>query len=130
MPSLGVGHTNARNNFCLVDDLLEQFRPLVDRLVWKNRDKWSEEITPEARDELAGMMSRSIQTANGETNLFRTMSLVVHSLVCVFEAAADGIYLPREIAFVTSPRLPGMESPMPDCAGIAMKYEQCGLRSK
>jgi len=110
VPSLGVGHINARNNFCLVDDLVEPFRPLVDRLVWKNRDEWSGEITPEARAELAGMMARSIQTTNGETDLFRTMSLVVYSLVNVFEAAADGIDLPREIAFVTSPLLPGMES--------------------
>ena len=110
VPSLGVGHINARNNFCLVDDLVEPFRPLVDRLVWKNRDEWAGEITPEARAELAGMMARSIQTANGETDLFRAMSLVVHSLVNVFETDAGGIDLPRKIAFVTSPRLPGMES--------------------
>ena len=74
-----------------------------------NCEKWSEEITPQTRAELAEMMALFIQTADGEINLFRTMSLVVHSLVNVFEAAADGIDLPREIVFVTSPRLPRME---------------------
>jgi len=32
-PSLGVHHTNKYNAFCLADDLLEPFRPLVDRRV-------------------------------------------------------------------------------------------------
>jgi CRISPR-associated protein Cas1 len=58
VPSLGVGHINARNNFCLVDDLVEPFRPLVDRLEWKIRHEWAGEITPEASAELAGMMAR------------------------------------------------------------------------
>jgi len=109
-PSIGVGHINARNNFCLVDDLMEPFRPLVDRLVWDNRGDWSEEITLQARAELAGMMSRSVQTENGETDLFRAMALVVNSLVNVFEGKAAKLYLPREIAFVTMPHLPGLQS--------------------
>jgi CRISPR-associated protein Cas1 len=34
-PSLGLHHKNKRNSMCLVDDLIEPFRPLVDILVFK-----------------------------------------------------------------------------------------------
>jgi CRISPR-associated protein Cas1 len=109
-PSLGVGHLNARNNFCLADDLLEPFRPLVDRLVLENREAWKGDITPEARSELAGMMARTILTDDGETDLYRAMTLVVNSLADLFEKKAKKLYLPKEIAFITTPRLPGMEA--------------------
>lgn len=109
VPSLGVGHVNARNNFCLADDLLEPFRPLADRLVWDNRDEWAGELTPDARAELAGMMTRTMITQDGETDLYRAMTLVVSSLVNVFEGETKKLNLPKEIAFVAMSRLPGME---------------------
>lgn len=109
VPSLGIGHVNARNNFCLADDLLEPFRPLVDRMVRENSEAWSDEITPDARIELAGMMARLIWTDDGETDLYRAMTLVVNSLVGLFEGKAKRLSMPREIAFLTMPNLPGME---------------------
>jgi len=35
MPSLGLHHDNAANGFNLADDLVEPFRPFVDRAVWQ-----------------------------------------------------------------------------------------------
>lgn len=32
-PSLGLHHKNQKNNYCLVDDLMEPFRPIVDIMV-------------------------------------------------------------------------------------------------
>jgi len=113
VPSLGIGHVNARNNFCLVDDLMEPFRPLVDRLVRENREAWRGEITPEARGELAGMMARTIMTDDGETDLYRAMTLVANGLVNLFEGTAEKLYLPKEIAFVTMSCLPGLEARHP-----------------
>jgi CRISPR-associated protein Cas1 len=109
VPSLGIGHVNARNNFCLVDDLLEPFRPLVDRLIWENRQEWGGDITLEARIELAGMMARTLMTEDGETDLYRAMTLTVNSLVNLFEGKARKLSLPKEIAFMKAPRLPGLE---------------------
>lgn len=110
IPSLGVGHINARNNFCLADDLLEPFRPLVDRLVRQRREEWVGKLTPPGRAELAGMMARTVMTEDGETDLYRAMTIVVNSLVNVFEGERQALYLPKEIAFVDTSRLPGMES--------------------
>jgi len=110
VPSLGVGHINARNNFCLVDDLMEPFRPLVDRLVKENSSEWSDCITPDARGVLAGMMACTVMTDDGETDLYRAMTLVVNSLVNLFERGDGKLYLPSEISFVNTPLLPGIVS--------------------
>jgi CRISP-associated protein Cas1 len=110
IPALGVGHTNARNNFCLADDIVEPFRPLVDRLTWRHREIWEGEITPEARACLSGMMAGEITTDDGDTDLYRAITLVVNSLVRNFEGTDDTLYLPSEIAFVTQPPLPGLEA--------------------
>jgi hypothetical protein len=53
------------------------------------------------------------QTDDGDTDLFRVMTLAVNSLVALFEGKAKQLYLPREIAFVKMPRLPGMEARNP-----------------
>jgi len=98
-PSLGVGHINSRNNFCLVDDLLEPFRPLVDRVVWQNRNSWSEDISKESKEILAGLMQRTLILASGETDLFRAMVLVVNSLISVFENSEKKLELPLKIEF-------------------------------
>lgn len=34
LPSIGIHHKNKKNNYCLVDDLMEPFRPLVDIMVY------------------------------------------------------------------------------------------------
>lgn len=34
-PSLGVWHRNRSNAYCLADDLIEPFRPIVDAVVWR-----------------------------------------------------------------------------------------------
>jgi CRISPR-associated protein Cas1 len=43
-PSLGIHHHNRYNPFCLADDLMEPFRPVVDRAVAKLKDDWGENV--------------------------------------------------------------------------------------
>ncbi len=40
LPSLGIFHRNQYNSYCLADDIMEPYRPYVDRLVWQ---LWQEE---------------------------------------------------------------------------------------
>lgn len=49
-PSFGVEHHNYLNAYCLVDDLIEPFRPIIDILVYKifmGQDDFSKDLTPE-----------------------------------------------------------------------------------
>ena len=51
-PALGVFHHNQYNAFCLADDLIEPFRPLVDSCVWGIAQKIKEPvITKEVKND-------------------------------------------------------------------------------
>jgi len=43
-PSLGVGHDNSENAFCLVDDFIEPYRPVVDQIVYRLYFELEEEV--------------------------------------------------------------------------------------
>ena len=45
-PALGIGHTSRSNNFALADDMLEPFRPFVDRRVYDLVEAGVCELTP------------------------------------------------------------------------------------
>ena len=52
-PALGVFHCNKLNNFCLADDVMEPFRPIVDKIVYDNHTQWVGALIPEAKRQLA-----------------------------------------------------------------------------
>jgi CRISPR-associated protein Cas1 len=52
---LGIHHRNKYNAWCLADDMMEPFRPFVDKLVlevWQGLDEVPEELTPELKKKL------------------------------------------------------------------------------
>jgi CRISPR-associated protein Cas1 len=57
-PSLGVQHHNQYNPFCLADDLMEPYRPLVDRVVFGivERDGPQVEMSKSIRGELVSAL--------------------------------------------------------------------------
>ena len=54
LPTLGIHHRNKYNAYCLADDVMEPYRPYVDRLVMEIFDKYpdSSELTKELKAEL------------------------------------------------------------------------------
>lgn len=54
LPTLGIHHHNRYNAYCLADDIMEPYRPFVDKLVVEMTDKGgdSQEITKEAKIQL------------------------------------------------------------------------------
>lgn len=67
-PSLAVKHKNQLNPLCLVDDLMEPFRPLVDAAVYQifqeNQLSEKETLTPRYKKMLAGILDTDLKTAN------------------------------------------------------------------
>lgn len=53
-PSLGIFHCNMENPFCLVDDLMEPFRPFVDEIAYVYRDR--EELDTEIKRALVPVL--------------------------------------------------------------------------
>ncbi len=95
-PSLGVHHHNRYDAFCLADDLMEPFRPLVDRVVARFRDERGLN-PPLDRDAkrvlLGGLLGRF--TAEGESRtLFDWVSRAASSLAVVIEGEKVKLDLP------------------------------------
>lgn len=95
-PSLGVHHHNRYDAFCLADDLMEPFRPLVDRVVARLRDERgsSPPLDKDAkRFLLGGLLGRF--TAEGESRtLFDWVSRAASSLAAVIEGSEEKLAIP------------------------------------
>jgi len=52
LPALGIFHRNKYNAFCLADDIMEPFRPYVDRLVYNIYVRYGSELPEELTKEL------------------------------------------------------------------------------
>jgi len=86
MPSLGLHHHNRYNAFCLVDDLMEPLRPLVDLVVARSHQdaEFEEKLSPETKRHLVRELTGPWPQGSERRTLFdissRTASSYVHAL--------------------------------------------------
>lgn len=85
-PHYGVFHNNMENPFCLVDDLMEPFRPAVDYLVHKHQEDI--ELSPDLKRKLVGVLSTEIVYRGQKKPLSRAVTDYVYSF-CEAVLAAD-----------------------------------------
>lgn len=72
-PTFGLHHQNKNNPLCLVDDLMEPYRPLVDQIVLRLHEKDHKTLTTEVKRSLA-LIVTSDQSEIGDTSpLFQHM---------------------------------------------------------
>ena len=66
-PTLGINHHNRYNAYCLADDLMEPFRPIVDHAAYKlNPENLPvEELTRDMRGSLIGALQDKITAGDG-----------------------------------------------------------------
>lgn len=98
-PSLGLHHHNQYNPYCLADDLMEPFRPLVDRTVIEVVEHFGADAPLDRRTKqvlLEGILAR--YDVDGEVRtLFDALSRVTASLVRVYLGEAKKLNLPGEM---------------------------------
>jgi len=86
-PSFGVEHHNKLNPFCLVDDLIEPFRPLIDKqvyLIFSNSNNMHE-LTSEYKSILSNLLTKEIKTKQGFSPLYIILQQMVWDLVKIYE---------------------------------------------
>ena len=96
-PSLGIHHKNKYNAFCLVDDLMEPFRPIVDRAVVQHvtiQGK-SEVLDKESKTILIGALMKRFVLENESCTLFDVLTRTAVSLVDVFAGKRRTLLLPE-----------------------------------
>ena len=84
-PTLGINHHNRYNAYCLADDLMEPFRPIVDEAAYQlNPENHPvEELTRDMRGQLIGSLQGKIETADG---VWKISDLILRSAQQVAES--------------------------------------------
>lgn len=99
LPAFGVNHASVTNAFNLADDMVEPFRPFVDREVWQmtgNGRREDGETTVDERRELASVLVREAQIGRETVSLLVASEMVAESLVRAMETgSAASLMLPR-----------------------------------
>lgn len=63
LPTLGIHHHNRYNAFCLADDIMEPYRPYIDKIVFdicSENDNWSPELTKENKMRLLQIPTETV----------------------------------------------------------------------
>ena len=96
-PSLGLHHHNRYNAYCLADDLMEPFRPTVDRSVVEYAGSHDAicGVEKEAKQHLVADLTGRYQVHGEQRTLFDTASRIAASLADVFLGNAKELELPE-----------------------------------
>ncbi|MCE9538242.1 MAG: type II CRISPR-associated endonuclease Cas1 [Bacteroidetes bacterium] len=99
IPTLGIHHHNKYNAFCLADDIMEPYRPFVDKLVVeiKNEHPDYHVMTKEIKAKLIGVISTDVLMGENKSPLMIAVSQTTASLVRCFEGKEKQIKYPTLI---------------------------------
>ena len=96
IPTLGIHHHNKYNAFCLADDIMEPYRPFVDKLVVEINNDYPDEfiLSKEIKAKLIGIISLDVLMGKNKSPLMIALSQTTASLVKCFEGKEKLIKYP------------------------------------
>jgi CRISPR-associated protein Cas1 len=96
LPTMGIHHQNQYNAYCLADDIMEPYRPFVDRLVCQVFDPEEPvfEITPAIKKHLLGLPAMDVWLEDQKSPLMNAVQRTTASLAKCFEGKARKILYP------------------------------------
>lgn len=96
-PGLGIFHENSLNAFCLVDDLMEPFRPMADSVVLEAAGRFGidGELTPEIKTVLIQCGWLKVKTVHGYSPLFQSMYYLASSYLRSLESGKSDLDIPE-----------------------------------
>jgi CRISPR-associated protein Cas1 len=97
LPTLGIHHANKYNAYCLADDIMEPYRPYVDRIVFemvKNGEDFFE-LTPSIKKQLLSIGTEEIIIDGERSPIMVGMQRTTASLAKCFEGKARKIIYPE-----------------------------------
>lgn len=93
-PSIAVHHRTRTDPLCLASDLMEPFRPIVDLVALRLAGRGIDDVTPDAKAMLAGILVADMQTGRGTTPLATCLERLAYSLAVAFETGQAKLDLP------------------------------------
>lgn len=94
-PTIGLFHSNRSNAFALADDLMEPFRPLVDLTARAIAAQAGPDVTPAAKQTLAGLIALDLPLTGETSPVSVALSRLATSLAQSFEARVLTLALPE-----------------------------------
>lgn len=96
-PFLGIHHCNKLNNFNLVDDLIEPYRPLVDLLVYTNYETFLNELNAVSKMKLVNILNLDVLYCNQKQSVQYSIENLVENYVKCITNNNFNIKLPKII---------------------------------
>jgi CRISPR-associated protein Cas1 len=96
LPTLGIHHRNQYNAYCLADDIMEPYRPFVDKVVCniiRMNGKFLE-ITPSMKKELLAIPAIDVQIDEQKSPLMNAVQRTTASLAKCFEGKTRKLLYP------------------------------------
>lgn len=102
IPVIGLHHRNRRNPFCLADDLLEPFRPIVDACVHglASDPGSSQKLDRETRAGILSLLNTRVETSRGACTVSTATARTARSLVRFLSGTADSLELPASLPLI------------------------------
>lgn len=99
LPTLGIFHKNQYNAYCLADDIMEPYRPFVDKVVLNivNLNGKFLELTPNMKKELLNIPAMDVKINNEKSPLMVAVQKTTASLAKCFEGKQRKILYPEFI---------------------------------
>lgn len=95
LPTLGIHHHNRYNAYCLADDIMEPYRPYVDKFVQEIYEReYPESLTKDIKHRLLTIMEQDVVIDGITHPLSIVTSLTASSLVRCFEGSSKQIDYP------------------------------------
>jgi CRISPR-associated protein Cas1 len=94
--TLGIHHHNKYNAFCLADDIMEPYRPLVDAKVLEIlKQQEGQELTTAVKTRLLGVLTETVYFPNTKSPLMVALSTTASSLQQCFTGKVKKIKYPN-----------------------------------
>jgi CRISP-associated protein Cas1 len=97
LPTLGIFHKNQYNAYCLADDIMEPYRPFVDKVVWTivRMNGNYLEITADMKKQLLGIPAMDVIINGEKSPLMVAVQKTTASLAKCYEGKARKIMYPE-----------------------------------
>jgi CRISPR-associated protein Cas1 len=93
-PTIGLHHANRGNAFALADDLMEPYRPLVDRAVLNLLKDGADDVCPEAKRQLVALTTLDLATKHGLSPLINHAARLAQHLAQIYTGERKTLELP------------------------------------
>ena len=95
-PVLGIHHRNKYNAYCLADDIMEPYRPFVDKIVYNIwvSDREREEIDKDQKAELLKVLTEDVELEKTRRPLMLALSQTTASLAQCFAGNSTRLKCP------------------------------------